>query len=230
MYYVFSIIPYAGGQTMYKPCRWQNRYKWNVAKCALVRRTNPVREFFWKLALIRTPDPNRSKCGSKEEWLCPRGFVRGEGSWSVSALAKSLKNFLGGLSKQDALRVVEQTSSKYERQRVSQSTVKSGACKYSKPHPAPHCRVLSPGEYNGWPQYQRRSISKVSKGRLWPFSQNIPNLPTTKVPRRYVVARVRLFVNKITQKSVHAFDEMLRDVDRCRDMDELINFWARSRL
>jgi len=40
-------------------------------------------------------------------------------------------------------------------------------------------------------------------------------------------ARVRLSVclsvSKITQKRVHGLDEMLR-VDRCRDVDELINF------
>jgi len=36
-------------------------------------------------------------------------------------------------------------------------------------------------------------------------------------------AFVCLSVSKITQKCVHGLDEMLR-VDRCRDMDELINF------
>jgi len=41
-------------------------------------------------------------------------------------------------------------------------------------------------------------------------------------------ARVRLSVCKITNKNACMdLDEMLR-VDRCRDMDELINFWARS--
>jgi len=42
----------------------------------------------------------------------------------------------------------------------------------------------------------------------------------------HVFARVCLSVwsvSKITQKRVHGMDEMLR-VDRCRDMDELINF------
>ena len=35
-------------------------------------------------------------------------------------------------------------------------------------------------------------------------------------------------VSKITQKRVHGLDKMLR-VDRCRDMDELINFWLYSK-
>ena len=38
----------------------------------------------------------------------------------------------------------------------------------------------------------------------------------------FVCPSVRLSVSKITQKRVH-LDEMLR-VDRCRAMDELINF------
>ena len=37
------------------------------------------------------------------------------------------------------------------------------------------------------------------------------------------VSVVCLSVSKITQKRVDVFDEMLR-VNRCRDMDELINF------
>ena len=40
---------------------------------------------------------------------------------------------------------------------------------------------------------------------------------------------VCLSVSKITQKRMMDLDEMLR-VDWCRDMDELINFWARSEL
>jgi len=40
---------------------------------------------------------------------------------------------------------------------------------------------------------------------------------------------VCLYVSKITQNACMDLDEMLR-VDRCRDMDELINFWVRSRL
>jgi len=42
-------------------------------------------------------------------------------------------------------------------------------------------------------------------------------------------AFVCLSVNKITKNACIDLDEMLR-VDRCRDMDELINFWARSGL
>ena len=44
-------------------------------------------------------------------------------------------------------------------------------------------------------------------------------------PRSFVC----LSVSKITQKHVMGLDEMLR-ANRCRDMDELINFWARSGL
>ena len=39
----------------------------------------------------------------------------------------------------------------------------------------------------------------------------------------FVCLSVCLSVRKITQKRVMDLDEMLR-VDRCRDMDELINF------
>ena len=42
-------------------------------------------------------------------------------------------------------------------------------------------------------------------------------------PTKEVCLSVCLSVSKITQKRVHGFGEMLR-VDRCRDMDELINF------
>ena len=38
---------------------------------------------------------------------------------------------------------------------------------------------------------------------------------------------VCLSVSKITQNACMDLDEMLR-VDRCQDMDELIDFWARS--
>jgi len=46
----------------------------------------------------------------------------------------------------------------------------------------------------------------------------------------FVCLSVCLSVSKITQKGVRGIlHEMLR-VDRCRDMDELINFCARSGL
>jgi len=56
--------------------------------------TEPGGEFFWKLALTRTPNPtwptrqgsdhNRPTYGCKEgEPLWPRGFIGG-GDWSVS--------------------------------------------------------------------------------------------------------------------------------------------------
>ena len=58
--------------------------------------------------------------------------------------------------------------------------------------------------------------------RLWA----LPSLPPTE-EEVHVFARVCLFVSlsvsKITEKRVHGFGEMLR-VDRCRDIDELINF------
>jgi len=44
-----------------------------------------------------------------------------------------------------------------------------------------------------------------------------------------VCLSVCLTVRKITQKRVMDLDEMLR-VDRCRDMGELINFWALIRI
>jgi len=51
-------------------------------------------------------------------------------------------------------------------------------------------------------------------------------LPLTK-EEVYVFGRVclsvSLSVSKITQTHMHGLDEVLR-VDRCRDMDELINF------
>jgi len=57
-------------------------------------------------------------------------------------------------------------------------------------------------------------------------------LPPTKEEVN-AFARVRLSVclsvSKITQKACMDLYEMLR-VDRCQDMDELINFWARSGL
>jgi len=42
-----------------------------------------------------------------------------------------------------------------------------------------------------------------------------------------VCLSVCLYVNKITKNACIDFNEMLR-VDRCRDMDELINFCVRS--
>ena len=45
--------------------------------------------------------------------------------------------------------------------------------------------------------------------------------------RRYVFASVRLWA-RLLKKACMDLDEMLR-VNRCRDMDGLINFWARSR-
>jgi len=47
-------------------------------------------------------------------------------------------------------------------------------------------------------------------------------IPPTKEGYMFCLS-VCLSVSKITQKRGHGFDEMLR-VDRCRDMDELINF------
>jgi len=43
------------------------------------------------------------------------------------------------------------------------------------------------------------------------------------------IASVCLSVSKITRKRVYGFEEILR-VNKCRDMDELINFSARSAL
>ena len=45
----------------------------------------------------------------------------------------------------------------------------------------------------------------------------------------YPCLSVCLSVSKILKNACTDLDEMLR-VDRCRDMDELINFWVRSGL
>ena len=59
--------------------------------------------------------------------------------------------------------------------------------------------------------------------RIQCYMHNLP--PTTEEIYLFVHAPafVCLSVCKITQKRVHRSDEMLR-VNRCRDMDELINF------
>ena len=63
---------------------------------------------------------------------------------------------------------------------------------------------------------------------LWKNSKTI--LPPTKEKVGYVFARVCLSVcllARLLKNACMYLDEIVR-VDRCRGMNELINFWARS--
>ena len=66
---------------------------------------------------------------------------------------------------------------------------------------------------------------------FWSIQIQISTSPTNKLLFLPLLS-VCLSVSKINQKSVHGFGRNVAcrhcRVDRCRDMDELINFWARS--
>jgi len=92
-------------------------------------------------------------------------------------------------------------------------------------------RSKSRKEHNYAPRLEnswlRHCLTRYSP-MAW-YSIFVLKVPLNTNQPTYAFARVRLSVclsvNKITQKHVLDLEFMLH-VDRCRDMDELINFWA----